>query len=184
MAFLLRFRVPPLARVVRAFWALWRVQDVNPAAMRLAALGLLARRDHLRTELEVKLRRRFGDDDHLHEVLDRLEEEQLLSDQRYTESYVRQRSAKGYGPERIRQELRQRGATADMAALAVRDSGVDWRDLARTVRLRKFGPAVPANFKEKSRQLRFLQYRGFSGEFIAQAFSPSPPPVSDRETPP
>jgi regulatory protein len=33
--------------------------------------------------------------------------------------------------------------------------------LAREVRLKRFGPTPPENFKERARQMRFLQYRGF-----------------------
>jgi regulatory protein len=47
----------------------------------------------------------------------------------------------------------------------------DWGALARNVRLRKFGANVPDDFREKARQMRFLQYRGFEQDQIRAAIS-------------
>jgi len=54
-----------------------------------------------------------------------------------------------------------------------RESGrpEDWFELARQVRVRKFGENLPAEFAEKARQMRFLQYRGFDAEQIQVAVS-------------
>lgn len=40
-------------------------------------------------------------------------------------------------------------------------ANVDWLTLAVEIRVKKFGASVPTTPKEKARQLRFLQYRGF-----------------------
>jgi regulatory protein len=56
-------------------------------------------------------------------------------------------------------------------SLALEECEMDWRQLARDVRLKKFGPEPPVDFSEKSRQLRFLQYRGFGGECTSRLFS-------------
>jgi regulatory protein len=48
---------------------------------------------------------------------------------------------------------------------------VDWAAEARTVREKRFGSDQPADYKDRARQSRFLQYRGFSSEQIRQAFS-------------
>ena len=142
---------------------------VNPRNVRLAAMDLLARRDHLQGELQLKLKRRFPGDAPVLDVLHELQEEGLQSDERFCESYVRQRAGRGYGPERIRMELRQKGAAEDLVLVAIKNCEVDWVLLARDTRYKKFGAAIPAAFKEKARQLRFLQYRGFSGESVARA---------------
>jgi regulatory protein len=141
---------------------------VNPRDLRLAAMDLLARREHLQRELQRKLRKRFADHTLIDDIIRQLAEEGLQSDERFCESYVNQRSSKGYGPERIRMELRQKGAPADLAALALDGLEVDWLELARGTRSKKFGDALPVEFREKSRQLRFLQYRGFSGDTISR----------------
>ena len=147
------------------------MQEIDANDIRLAAMNLLARREHLRGELEVKLGKRFGAGADIGPVLDQLAEESLLSDQRFAESYIHYRSRKGYGPNRIRQELRQKGACSSLVSLALEACDTDWVGMAREVRRKKFGESTPADFREKSRQLRFLQYRGFTGEFAALAFT-------------
>ena len=146
------------------------MDEINPSDLRLAAMNLLARREHLRAELKTKLSRRFGPEAELEPILDQLEADKLLSDERFVASYLRYRSSNGYGPARIEQELRQKGAPGGLVAQAIAETDTDWRALAREVRLKKFGREEPADFKEKSRQLRFLQYRGFSGELTGVAF--------------
>jgi regulatory protein len=146
------------------------MQEINPHDVRLVAMNLLARREHLRAELAVKLNKRFEDESLVETTLDELVEENLLSDHRFTESYIHHRAKKGYGPDRIRAELRQKGAPGELVSLALEDTETDWATLAREVRHKKFGDAEPSDFKEKSRQLRFLQYRGFGGEYSSLAF--------------
>ena len=149
------------------------MQNIDPRDIRLQAMNLLARREHLRRELEIKLRKRFGSEleSEIAEVLDLLEAENLLSDARFTDAYIRQRSAKGYGPERIRQELRQKGVGDSLLEDAMAAAEIDWVALARDVRIKKFGADAPDDFPEKARQLRFLNYRGFGGEFAGIALA-------------
>jgi regulatory protein len=42
--------------------------------------------------------------------------------------------------------------------------------LLEQVRMKKFGPARPDNFRERSRQMRFLMQRGFTAEQIDTLF--------------
>ena len=42
--------------------------------------------------------------------------------------------------------------------------------MAREIRAGKFGNEAPTDFKEKARQMRFLQYRGFESDHIQSAF--------------
>ena len=137
---------------------------VEPAEIRLAAMNLLARREHSVRELRLKLKRRFSDEAMVQEQLQRLTDERLQSDARCAESYLRQRADKGYGPVRIREELRERGVAEGDVLAALELLDIDWRTLAAQVLERKFGSASPADLKDKARQLRFLQYRGFSSD--------------------
>ncbi|TXS95892.1 regulatory protein RecX [Parahaliea maris] len=140
--------------------------DLRPA-IRLAAMDLLARREHSRTELLQKLGRRFEDRETIAEVLDGLAQDKLQSDSRYAESFARQRVLRGHGPLRLRQEMRQKGIPDDDASVALESLDVDWEQLAREVCQKKFGFGAPADFREKARRQRFLQYRGFSADQIA-----------------
>ena len=136
----------------------------NPADVRLAAMNLLARREHSRWELLRKLRRRFADESVLATELQRLTDENLQSDERYAQSYAWQRSGRGYGPLRVRQEMRERGLSDSEIANAFDNEDFDWFALATDAFHKKFGEPGPVELKEKARRIRFMQYRGFNAE--------------------
>ena len=48
----------------------------------------------------------------------------------------------------------------------------DWIAMAKQIRKKKFGPKLPVEFKEKARQMNFLQYRGFESTQIQAAIMP------------
>lgn len=101
-------------------------------------------------------------------MLDALEGEGLLSESRYAEAYVSQRSARGFGPLRIQEELKSRGLT-QAAADWVDVNGPEWEARARAAREKRFGAAGPTDLRERARQMRFLQYRGFTAAQIRSA---------------
>jgi regulatory protein len=136
----------------------------NPADVRLAAMNLLARREHSRWELLRKLRRRFPDESVLSTELQRLTDENLQSDERYAQGYAWQRAGRGYGPLRLRQEMRERGLSDSEIAGAFDNDDFDWYTLATEAYRKKFGAQGPVDIKEKARRIRFMQYRGFSPE--------------------
>lgn len=125
-------------------------------------MGLLARREHSRAELARKLTERDFAADDIEPLLDRLAAQRLQSDVRFTESYVRMRRGRGYGPQRIRAELRERGIGADLIEQALgSQTGADAPRIDDIWR-RKFAGHLPQDYRERARQMRFLQQRGFS----------------------
>lgn len=139
------------------------------AACREQAVALLARRDHSRLELTRKLDGRGFPPEMIAAVLAELERTGLLRAERFAGSFVRTRVAKGQGPRRIRGELAERGVAAAGAAAALAAEEVDWIAAARAARCKRFGPDLPRDFKERARQARFLQYRGFDAAQIQAA---------------
>ncbi|MEW5757069.1 MAG: regulatory protein RecX [Pseudomonadota bacterium] len=139
------------------------------AEARRHALDYLARREHAPHELGAKLAHKGYAADVVADVLAQLTDERLLSEERFVEAYIRARSDKGYGPVRIRQELRERRVAEPAIAAQLRECGVDWFELAAQVRGKKFGSACPADYKERAKQQRFLHYRGFTSEQISAA---------------
>ena len=139
----------------------------SPAAVRRAAMDLLARREHGRMELSRKLRSRGAPPDLIEPALEKLADEGLLSEARYLESFVRMRANAGYGPLRIREELTQRGLLREEIEQALRDSGFDWNEQLREVWLRKYGE-LPGDQRERARQGRFLSYRGYPLDSIGR----------------
>ena len=83
--------------------------DTSPRDARIAAMRLLTRREHSSQEIKQKLVYKGFDSALIENLIKELRQENLLSDERFAESYVRSRISRGYGPSRIRQELRQRG---------------------------------------------------------------------------
>jgi regulatory protein len=128
------------------------------------ALDWLSRRDYSRSELTRKLRRKFGDTVELDELLRWLEEHRFLDESRFIEILIRTALERGHGLLRLRQDLRQRGLQASLIDQALSQLDVDWFEQARQLRERRFGCKRVTDQKEKARQLRYLQYRGFTAE--------------------
>jgi len=140
----------------------------DPDAARVVAVGLLARRDFASGELRLKLASKGYDNAVIAAVIAELTAERILDDARYAEHYVAYHAERGHGPLRIAADLRSFGV-ADTLVDAALTTGPDWRTLAREVRTRKFGAEPPEDWTEKTRQARFLQYRGFSSDHIRAA---------------
>ena len=136
--------------------------------MRATAMNLLARREHSTQELRDKLLTRGFEDDEIVPALQTLSREGLLSDERFTESFIHSRMERGSGPVKIRAELRQRGVADEIITNWLDERDQVWLERAESVRCKKFGSALPVDYKEKARQARFLQYRGFSAEHTRQ----------------
>ncbi|MEK9868841.1 MAG: regulatory protein RecX, partial [Gammaproteobacteria bacterium] len=112
----------------------------NTRNIRLAAMDLLARREHSRLELEQKLRKRFSDRlETIETELDKLAAEGLQSDERLAEAFIRARSNRGQGPSKIRMELRSKGLSDAAISLAFEAIAVDWYELVHEVAQKKFG---------------------------------------------
>ena len=131
--------------------------------LRVKALQLLTRRDHSRAELKSKLAALAESEEQLEAVLERLQAERLLSDHRYASQRVAARGSR-YGNARLKQELRQHGVSDDDIAEALPEAG-DETERCRAIWAKKFGQ-LAQSAEERAKQMRFLQYRGFSGDAI------------------
>jgi regulatory protein len=138
--------------------------DDPVGSAREAAVRLLARREHSARELQAKLTARGIALQAALEAVADLGREGLQSDARFAETYVRSRVERGYGPVRIGAELGERGVGDELIREHLDEAGYDWRTRAEQVRRKRFGARLPQDWKERSRQARFLQYRGFSAE--------------------
>ena len=139
-------------------------------SLKARAIQWLAQREHSRSELRRKLLRLAADEGdeedaaaaRLDALLDWLEANHYLSQQRFVESRVHARAAR-FGNLRIRQELAQHqlGLPAEVEA-ALRESELE---RARAVWTTRFA-GRPAGVAERGKQARFLAGRGFSGDVI------------------
>jgi regulatory protein len=123
-------------------------------------------------ELNNKLIQRFGDGPFIHTLIhseiERLREERLQSDDRFAEAYLYSRARRLYGPLRIKAELRERGISDTVIAASLKASDIDWHANLRQLLETRFRAGPAADFKEKAKRLRFLQYRGFSADEIGE----------------
>lgn len=73
---------------------------------------------------------------------------------------------------RIRRELQEKGVPEETVERWLDPAAREWTDAAVAVRRRKFGGRPPKGLRERARQMRFLQYRGFTSDQIQQALNP------------
>ena len=136
---------------------------------RNSAMRLLARREHSRAELRGKLVGRGFENDSVEELLQGLEDQDLLSDERFAMSLIASRAETGYGPKRIDLELRNRGVSEELAREALAKAEVDWGQQVTDQAVRKFGSDPAQTFPEWARRARYLERRGFGQDAIRLA---------------
>ena len=125
---------------------------------------MLARREYSRFELESKLAPFTEDPAEISELLADFERRGWLSEQRVVEQVTASRRRR-FGAQRIAHELREKGLSDAAIAGAQAQLKETELETARAVWMKKFGVA-PANARDKARQMRFLQGRGFGLEVI------------------
>ena len=132
--------------------------------VRNSALASLTRREHGTAELRTKLNAKFNEPELADETIEWLQGLGYLDDQRFTEAFVRSSIARGRGPIRITQELRQKGVDSNLVEQVLAEVDVDWRELAQEALERRFrqpSAEIKGDMKEKAKRVRYLQYRGF-----------------------
>jgi regulatory protein len=144
-------------------------QAASGSKLLRSAVTLLSRRDFSRAELRARLLRQCPANDaeaaaEADRVLDTMEAQGLLSEQRFVEGFVRARAAR-FGPARLRHELLRRGVSEDRIEAALKLHQHDEYAAAHTLWERRFKSA-PTDRREWARQARFLAARGFSHEVI------------------
>ena len=160
--------------------------------LRWLAFYYLSRREYGKAELKQKLLDKEQEAAKIDALLDEFEEKGYQSDYRTTLMLIRENIRKGRGRGRIKQEFhRKKMAMPDnideLIDMANAESdefsefidgnadnlveGIDWLKLAVTARIKKYGDDIPTEQKDKARQLRFLQYRGFNSDICFAALN-------------
>ena len=132
--------------------------------LKARALRYLSIREYSPAELERKLQPYAAEGDDLAALLAWLKERGFLSETRFVETYVRRQSAR-YGNARVLMELERHGVSGSALSHAEAELQDSEFERAQSVWKKKFGTA-PSDMREKARQFRFLQQRGFSGMVI------------------
>lgn len=153
-----------------------RLRQLQVAAVREAAIGLLARRERSRSELRLALKRKSFDASIIESVLDGIEKEGLQSDARFASAWVEtRRRLSPRGRAALSFELRQKGISDAKAVEALKryseeDEQAALRDLIES-RLSRWTDSNDDKHKIKHRLLGFLTRRGFAYEDIRAALA-------------
>ena len=130
------------------------------------ALDLVSRREHSRHELMQKLDKRYpATSPIIEEVLDKLEINKILDDERFAEMYLNSRARKGFGPKKIEMELNSRKVNSLFISNAI-EAYETWLENAQKVLKKKFKDQKPVDYQSKMKQKQFLFSRGFSAPII------------------
>jgi regulatory protein len=133
------------------------------------ALGLLARREHSRRELRTKLRQSGYAGEETTTAIDRLGEQHYQDDDRFAEILVRSRAAQGYGPQRIRAELKTHAVPDSRIRELLDGAEVDWEAAALDQLRRRYGGKGATDHAERARRAQFLLRRGFAAATVRRA---------------
>lgn len=153
------------------------------------AMRLLSQRDHSEAELRRKLavqplvaQARFAPQSFHHpseepvnpavieQVIAYCYQHNWLDNQRFANSFIAGRSRKGYGAQRIRAELMQKGVEKEIVQAALAACDIDWCEQAKRVAQRKFGDPLPVEWQDKAKVQRYLLSRGFFQEEIQSIY--------------
>lgn len=130
------------------------------------ALGLLARREHSTRELKTKLRAGGQAGEATDAAIERLQAQHYQDDERFAASLARRRAGQGYGPARIRAELKSHGLRDDAIRAVLAQTDTDWIQSASAQLRRHFGAEAPADAAERARRAAFLLRRGFDAATV------------------
>ena len=130
------------------------------------ALDLVSRREHSRHELMQKLDKRYlNSTPIIEDVLDKLEINKILDDERFAEMYLSSRARKGFGPKKIEMELHSKKVDSFFISNAV-EAYESWLENAQRELKKKFKDQKPTDYQSKMKQKQFLFTRGFSSPII------------------
>ena len=169
--------------------------SVTYAKLSEAALRLLVRREHSELELRNKLKQKFPREvlypathseqahassldaqpsyeplpiqDALDILVGELINQDLLSDERFTENLINSRLRRGYGPLYVRRELQQKGVSEKVAKPHLDQVKDRWLDEAQDQIARRF-PEAAQSRQMWAKAARFLERRGFDRGTISE----------------
>jgi regulatory protein len=134
-----------------------------------AALGALDRKERTAHELALWLKGRGFGMEEIEAALRRLFETEVLDDERFARRYAEdKRELAGWGPERIREALLERGVPIDTVEEVVAvDSHGNQLDRAREILIRRARPLE--DNADRQRALEYLARRGYDYEIAYEA---------------
>ena len=133
------------------------------------AVEALSQRERTSGELAAWLAERGFAPAAVEDAVDRLVEAGAVDDERFVAAFAAdKRELRGWGPERIRAALRERGVEAALIDAALADDGRS-SQLERAMDLLRARSEPPVDDRSRSRALAFLARRGYDSELAYDA---------------
>ncbi len=146
--------------------------ELTGTRLRSYAFAVLTRREYSKADLIEKLALYAQNREEVLGLVEEFAQENYQSDQRVAEMTVRSQVRKGKGPNRIKLALHSKKLDQSLVREDLKE--IDWYAQAYELKVKKYGTAVAKDPKEKAKQIRFLQYRGFEMDAIFKAISRKP----------
>jgi len=140
--------------------------------MRAFAYRLLGRREYSVFELDRRIRQKWPEATNVEELIEALVEEDLVSDERYAEAFVRFRIQRYQGPLKIKAALRTKGISDTLISRELGAHSEEWAELAAQW-LERQNPGE-ISFEVKKKYYRRLTSRGFTHDQAMDALNKSP----------
>ena len=130
------------------------------------ALKLLSRRDYSVTKLREKLISRFGENESLQAIIERLVTRNFLNDRRFAETYAGRR--RNRGRMLLQMELTARGIAPELAEEVL--SGMEWPSLQEAVKatITSLKLRAPLQTSDATRLFRALIRLGYEEEAVRE----------------
>lgn len=139
------------------------------ATLKARALRYLSIREYSPKELARKLSPYVEEGDDLAALMQWLQKQGFLSEERFAEAFVRRRCSR-YGSGRVLRELEMHGVDEKTLEKAKGVMSENEFDRALGIWRKKFG-SKPVDASEKAKQIRFLMQKGFSGDIVRRVLS-------------
>lgn len=133
------------------------------------ALNLLSRREYSAFELRSKMQGKNFSEQEIEQTLKHCQQKNWQNDRRFTQVYVHSRVQRGYGLNRIKQELRHlKGVCSEDIECVLQEIEIDWKPTALNVLKKKF-PYFEnvSDPKQKQKIWRYMLSHGFKAEDFA-----------------
>ncbi|MGI9320836.1 MAG: regulatory protein RecX [Thiogranum sp.] len=137
--------------------------------MRAFAYRLLGRREYSVRELSNRISRKWPQASDIESFIDKLSDEDLVSDERFAEAFLRSRVQRHQGPMKIKAELRGKGVPDSIISGTLDSMRGQWRALAAKWLDRQH--SGPIDFADKKKYYRRLVNRGFSHDQAMDALN-------------
>ena len=137
--------------------------------MRAFAYRLLGRREYSIFELDQRIRQKWPEATAVEELVEALVEENLVSDERYAEAFVRFRIQRHQGPLKIKAALRTKGISDELISHELAAHSEEWTDLAARWLERQNPGSI--DFEKKKKYYRRIVSRGFTHDQAMDALN-------------